>query len=134
MKKPPLRILICDDERSILRVAELALQVRGHEVDTAVSAAGAIEHFERRRKAREIYDLVLLDIEMPLESGFVAGGHMRGRGYSGRMAFMTAHQPELENFAHLNAEYWNKPFALGELAALVENLPLDCPPPKEAVK
>lgn len=119
-----MRILACDDELSIVRLIEISLQARGHEVDAASSATEAIDWFELRRLQGKSYDLILLDINMPVQSGFAVGGHVRGKGYAGRLVFLTAGKAEFENFAHLNAEYWPKLKAIDNLVERVENLPL----------
>lgn len=118
-----MRILICEDDRSILKVLTLTLQVRGHEVDATDSAQEAIETFDRRQAEGKSYDMVLLDIMMPGQSGFAVGGHVRGCGYTGRLAFLTAGRAEYANLSHLEAEYWHKPEALDNLIERVEGLP-----------
>jgi DNA-binding NtrC family response regulator len=54
------RVLLVDDEENILTVFQLALESRGYKVDTAATAAQALE------KARSAtYQVCLLDINLP---------------------------------------------------------------------
>jgi two-component system, NtrC family, sensor kinase len=59
-----LRILVADDERSIVRLVSGALRMEGHQVDVAQDGRTAVE---KLRQAD--YDLVLMDMKMPGLSG-----------------------------------------------------------------
>ncbi len=59
------RILIVDDEPEIVRGLEDNLRFEGYETLTATNGADAVE-----LAAREAPDLVLLDIMMPVMSGW----------------------------------------------------------------
>jgi CheY-like chemotaxis protein len=54
------KILIVDDEPSILELVTIALQMHGYEVDTLSDGKAALEKLERSR-----YDLTILDFKMP---------------------------------------------------------------------
>lgn len=62
--KSSLKILIVDDEPSILEVVSACLRCDGHMVATAASGREALEKFRRNR-----FDLVVLDRVMPEMSG-----------------------------------------------------------------
>ncbi len=64
MKK---RILIVDDEPSIVRLLSLRLQAKNYEVSVAYDG---VECVEMARK--EVPDLILMDIKMPVEDGIRA--------------------------------------------------------------
>ena len=55
-----LRVLVADDEPLILRALERLLRRRGHDVDTAADAYGALELLGQNR-----YDAVMVDSRMP---------------------------------------------------------------------
>ena len=57
-------ILLVDDERSIRDMLEIAFRKEGHRVESAGSAAAALEKLHTR-----IFDLVISDIKMPQASG-----------------------------------------------------------------
>ncbi len=57
-------ILVCDDERSICEMLDIALRREGHKVETVNSGEVA-----KRKLDGAIYDLVITDIKMPNISG-----------------------------------------------------------------
>jgi putative two-component system response regulator len=58
------RILIVDDEESVLNMLRLTLQIHGYECMGALDTAEA-----RRRLEEKSFDLILCDVNMPGESG-----------------------------------------------------------------
>ena len=58
------KILVVDDEEMGLRMAEFILQ-KEYQVEKATSGAECLE-----RLASDVFDLVLLDVEMPVMNGF----------------------------------------------------------------
>jgi len=58
------KILIIDDDKSILRTFVRVLQKRGYEVDTAETGREAEE-----KTARQLYDLALIDVKLPDTDG-----------------------------------------------------------------
>ena len=58
------RLLIVDDEQDICRLFAAELEDEGYQVETAGSAAAAADLLTSRE-----FDLVVLDIQMPGESG-----------------------------------------------------------------
>jgi CheY-like chemotaxis protein len=71
---PRRRVLIVADSPINLRVARGVLERRGHSVCTAAQAHAALEIL-----ARERFDLVLMDIQMPDMNGFEATAEIRRR-------------------------------------------------------
>jgi len=61
------RILIVDDEPSIVRLLSLRLQVKGYEIIEAYDGLECV-----KVALKEIPDLILLDIKMPNEDGIGA--------------------------------------------------------------
>lgn len=113
-----MRILACDDDRDLLRVLEVMLVARGHRIDLATNAPDAVELFEKA--GPDGYDLIMTDQEMPGDSGYFLGGWVRAKGYTGRLAIMTGHEPETVNLAAIGAEYWKKPMVMEKLLDFVE--------------
>jgi CheY-like chemotaxis protein/HPt (histidine-containing phosphotransfer) domain-containing protein len=62
-----IRILLVDDHDTNQLVAQQYLQREGYEVDTAADGRQAADAFQNRR-----YDLILMDIEMPVMDGYEA--------------------------------------------------------------
>src|ERR1700736_5959681 len=57
-------ILVCDDERSICEMLEIALRRDGHKVETVNSGEAA-----KRKLDGALYDVVVTDIKMPRTDG-----------------------------------------------------------------
>ncbi len=68
----PQSVLIVDDDAMVRVLARSALDKLGLEVDEVENGAEAVERFEQRA-----FDLVLLDLEMPVMDGFTACARIR---------------------------------------------------------
>lgn len=112
------RILVVDDERSLLKLYQKELQEEGHEVRTAVNAQEAIEYFRRERP-----DLVVLDIRLPGMDGLEAIGHFMSIDRGVPVVFNTAYPSFRDNFLSWIADaYVDKSSDLGELKRTIKNL------------
>ena len=67
------RVLVVDDDVEILSMLSLRLTARGYLVSTASDGASALE-----LAARELPDVVLLDVMMPGKSGWEVAKALRG--------------------------------------------------------
>ncbi len=85
----PLSILLADDSRSLRTLIRALLEAEGHEV-TAVEGGDAA----LAAAARDSFDVVLLDLEMPGRDGFETARALRGREEPG------AHLPLLAVTGH----------------------------------
>jgi two-component system, NtrC family, response regulator PilR len=65
-------ILVCDDERSICEMLEIALRKEGHRVETVNSGEGA-----KRKIDGALYDVILTDVKMPQTDGIEVLKHAR---------------------------------------------------------
>jgi two-component system response regulator MprA len=63
---PCPRVLVVDDDSGIRRLVELLLTGDGYTVDIAIDGLDALE---RIRESGQEYDLVILDLNMPLMDG-----------------------------------------------------------------
>ena len=109
----PGRLLVVDDEKTILELLSGSLRLAGFEVTTAVSGTEAVHAASSRRP-----DLVLLDVMMPDGDGFEALRRMRSAGIEVPVIFLTARdeEPDRVNGFDLGADdYVTKPFSLNEL-------------------
>jgi signal transduction histidine kinase/ActR/RegA family two-component response regulator len=81
-----LDILVADDSRSSLRLMQLMLERRNHRVVTALNGWEAVEAC-----ARQSFDLVFLDVQMPVMDGLQAAAAVRRREtVSGRRTLISA--------------------------------------------
>src|ERR1700735_2675066 len=78
----PGRLLVVDDEKTILELLSGSLRLAGFEVTTAVSGTEAVHAASSRRP-----DLVLLDVMMPDGDGFEALRRVREALPAGRSGF-----------------------------------------------
>ena len=106
-----IRILIADDEPDILEILRLLLEGEGYEVTAAADGREAVQ------KADASVDLYILDIHMPVMSGFAAAMEIR-RKFLAPVLFLTAYSGEADKamgFAAGADDYVVKPFSNGEL-------------------
>jgi DNA-binding response OmpR family regulator len=111
------RILVVDDEPHIVDVVSAYLVREGHVVSTASDGEAAIE----RARADEP-DLVVLDVMLPLRSGFDVLRELRAAGSSAAVILLTARDDVIDRVAGLEIgadDYLTKPFEPRELVARV---------------
>jgi CheY-like chemotaxis protein len=72
------RLLLVEDVEINREIVETLLEATGIEIDSAVNGAEAVEKFTA---APEKYDIVFMDIEMPVMNGYEAVKHIRGAAY-----------------------------------------------------
>ena len=107
------RLLVVDDEATILELLSGSLRLAGFEVVTAASGAEAV-----RAAASGRPDLVLLDVMMPDGDGFEALRRMRSVGAEVPVIFLTARDEVPDRVRGFNVggdDYVTKPFSLDEL-------------------
>ncbi len=109
------RVLVVDDDGSILETIAEALALEGYEVATAKDGAEGIEQLERHRSM-----VVLLDMRMPVMDGWEFAREVRRRGIETQIVAMTAAQNAGSWAAEIGASsHLEKPFDLMELLDLV---------------
>jgi two-component system KDP operon response regulator KdpE len=108
------RILVVDDEPQVLRGLHAALSAAGYEVETAATAADAIDAAALRPP-----DAVVLDLRLPDGSGVDVCARIREWSQV-PVVVVSAVDEETEKVAALDAgadDYVTKPYAVGELLA-----------------
>jgi two-component system, OmpR family, response regulator len=111
------RILVVDDEPSIVDAVATALRYEGFEVreeGTGRGAISAVADFEP--------DLVVLDWMLPDLDGIEVGRRLRDRGFKTAILFLTAKDAVENKVEALRAggdDYVTKPFSLAEVVARV---------------
>ncbi len=120
-------ILVVDDEPDLRALLEDYLTLQGFAVRTAEDAE-ALE----RRIAERIPDLVILDVNMPGESGVAALGRLRQAGMAAGVILLTAQADLPARLGGLDAgadDYLAKPFEPRELLARIRAVLRRTPPP-----
>jgi len=112
------RILVVDDEPSIVDAVATALRYEGFEVHEEGTGRGAIA------AAAEIDpDLIVLDWMLPDIEGIEVGRRLRERGFKTAILFLTAKDAVENKVDALRAggdDYVTKPFSLAEVVARVQ--------------
>jgi two-component system, OmpR family, response regulator len=112
------RILVVDDEPSIVDAVATALRYEGFEVreeGTGRGALSAVAEFEP--------DLIVLDWMLPDIEGIEVGRRLQERGFKTAILFLTAKDAVENKVDALRAggdDYVTKPFSLAELVARVQ--------------
>ncbi len=110
------RILIVDDNRSVVRLAERALQKEGYDVITAFDGLDGL-----RKVKEEKPDLIILDIVMPELNGFQVLGLVRQHTKTPVIMLTTeCNMDSVKSTLALGADdYVVKPFSARDLLARV---------------
>lgn len=116
------KILIADDEPNIVTALEFLLQRNGYEVHIARNGEDALQLVEAH-----LPDLVLLDVMMPVRSGYEVCQRMRERAdwRHIKIIMLTAKGREVEMNKGLSIGadlYITKPFSTQELVAKISGL------------
>lgn len=112
------KILIVEDEPAMLSGLADNLEFEGYEVDTAAKGDEGL----KKLKAEQ-YDLVLLDVMLPVISGFDILKQVRALKIQTPIILLTAKGEELDKVRGLELgadDYITKPFSLRELLARVK--------------
>jgi two-component system, OmpR family, response regulator len=112
---PAHRILVVDDEPSIVDAVATALRYEGYVVEEAATGREALDAVSRHEP-----DLVVLDWMLPDIEGIEVGRRMRARGFKTAVLFLTAKDATENKVEALRAggdDYVTKPFSLAEIVA-----------------
>jgi len=113
----PAKILVVDDEQSILNLATAYLQKEGYEMHTAMDGPSALKAVRAFKP-----DLVVLDIMLPGMDGLEVLSHLR-RESDVYVILLTARSEEADKVIGLSVgadDYLTKPFSPRELVARVK--------------
>jgi two-component system, sensor histidine kinase and response regulator len=120
LRRPELRILLAEDNAVNQHVVTRILERAGHAVSLAQNGRQAVDLC-----ARESFDVVLMDVQMPDLSGFEATAAIRGaeRGRSTPIIALTAHAMTGDRERCLAAgmdDYLSKPIHASALLEMIE--------------
>src|SRR5688500_396518 len=111
------KVLIVEDDESILNGLELNLRLEGYEVLVARDGREGVDQHKHHQP-----DLVLLDVMLPEKDGFEVLASIRSIDQRVPVLILTAkdHQQDKSSGLHLGADdYVTKPFSLPELLARI---------------
>jgi two-component system OmpR family response regulator len=112
------KILVVDDEPSIVDAVGTALRYEGYEVQDALTGRDALASVTRAEP-----DLIVLDWMLPDLDGIEVARRLRERGYKSAILFLTAKDAVENKVDALRGggdDYVTKPFSLAELVARVQ--------------
>ena len=131
----PMSILVVDDNKVNLRVAELMLKNHGYEPRLVSSGAEALETLDK-----EPFDVVFMDMQMPVMDGIEACKQIRDRfGAVDRpwIVALTANAMSDHKDQCLAAgmnDFISKPIKSEALQRIIQNVPLDISRPPFSVR
>ena len=112
------RILVVDDEPSIVDAVATALRYEGYDVAEASTGREALDEATRQEP-----DLIVLDWMLPDIEGIEVGRRLRARGFKSAVLFLTAKDGTEHKVDALRAggdDYVTKPFSLAEIVARIQ--------------
>lgn len=110
-----MRILVAEDEQQLSHVLSSAMTACGYQVDIANNGQEAVEQAKENA-----YDVIILDIMMPVKSGLEALKEIRATSNRTYIMMLTAMGEEDDKVTGLDTgadDYLTKPFSLKELLA-----------------
>ncbi|GMU22621.1 MAG: hypothetical protein AMXMBFR13_27060 [Phycisphaerae bacterium] len=114
------RALLAEDSALMRKLGVTCLHQMGVKVDEAEDGQKALELAATRE-----YEVVFLDMEMPLLDGFGVARELRQRGYTGRIVAVTALVSMVDRQRCLEAgcdQHLGKPYTRKQLTDIVESL------------
>ncbi len=118
---PPQRVLVAEDNIINQKIIEALLKKMGHRVDLADDGEKAVEKYRTNR-----YDLVLMDIQMPVLNGYQATAILReiqrDRNEAIPIIALTAHAMKGDREKCLRNgldDYLSKPIVINELRSVL---------------
>ena len=116
-----MRILLTEDDEAVRAFVARALELDGHDVDTACDGIEALEHLEANDGN---YDLLVSDVKMPMMDG-IALAHSAAERWPGmRILLMTGFADQRERADDLSKvirDVVTKPFTLQEIREAVSD-------------
>lgn len=115
-----MKILVAEDEIQMNRVLTTALTREGYDVDSVYDGQAAIDMANENA-----YDVMVMDIMMPVKSGIEAVQEIRQTGNQSHIIMLTAMAEVDDRVTGLDAgadDYLTKPFSLKELLARLRSM------------
>jgi two-component system copper resistance phosphate regulon response regulator CusR len=115
-----MRVLIVEDEEKLCGILSRGLKSEGFSVDVAMDGQQGLE-----LATSYAYDLILLDVQLPLMSGTQVLQRVRERNREVPILMLTAKDTVADKVNHFEAgadDYLTKPFSFAELLVRVKAL------------
>ncbi|KAG8385234.1 hypothetical protein BUALT_Bualt03G0020900 [Buddleja alternifolia] len=113
--------LVVDDDPTVRRIHGMLLTRHGWEIEVAENGKEVVDLF----LAGKSFDLVLIDLEMPVMDGLKATKELRAMGVNSMIVGVTACKVEAKKEAFMGAglDYcWEKPLNGGAVVSMLDEL------------
>jgi PAS domain S-box-containing protein len=117
------RVLLAEDGPDNRRLVSFLLKHAGIDVTAVENGSLALDHALAAWRQDQPYDLILMDMQMPVLDGYTATRRLRELGYPGTIVALTAHALQEDRTRCLEAgcdDYTTKPFDRSRLLAIVK--------------
>jgi DNA-binding NtrC family response regulator len=118
VEKTSLRVLLVDDDKSLLEILATLLELDGHMVEKAASAHAGLMLMRERE-----FDLVLVDLKMPRTTGIDMLRAIREDRPDTKVVIMTAYASVNSTVEAMRLgvfDYLPKPFKLADLRTILD--------------
>lgn len=108
-----IKVLMAEDDENLGLILSERLKAKGFAVDLATDGAAAQVLYQQKK-----YDLLILDIMMPIKDGFTVAKEIRKADVETPIIFVTARSMKedvLKGFEIGADDYLTKPFSMDEL-------------------
>jgi signal transduction histidine kinase/ActR/RegA family two-component response regulator len=134
----PARVLVAEDGPDNQRLIRALLRAAGAEVHLVENGAQALARAQVALDAGDHYDLVLMDMQMPVMDGYEATRRLREGGYTAPIVALTAHAMSGDRERCLAAgcdDYLTKPIDRAQLVQCVARFTSESKPdPEDATR
>jgi CheY-like chemotaxis protein len=116
------RVLLVEDNDDNRRLIARFLRKAGAEVSMADNGRAAVDLVSAARQADGDFDVILMDVQMPVMDGHEATRQLRSAGFANPIIALTANATAENCRKCLDAgcnDYMTKPFKLSKLVTLV---------------
>ena len=120
MPNRSLKLLLIEDEASVISVIQRSLSAAGHEITIAMDGQSGLQ-----MAIQHEFDIILLDLMIPIMNGMEVCRQVRSSGISTPILMLTALGTTENIVSGLDAgadDYMTKPFKIAELEARIRTL------------
>jgi DNA-binding response OmpR family regulator len=113
MERPPIKVLLAEDDRNLGNILKNYLDAKGYSTTLCINGQEAIDIFDKNE-----FEFCILDIMMPVKDGFEAAKEIRVMDNKIPILFLTAkslQEDKLKGFEVGADDYITKPFSMDEL-------------------
>ena len=116
------RVLLAEDGPDNQRLVTLLLEKAGAEVTIAENGEIALALALREQKKGTAFDVILMDMQMPIMDGYTATRQLRSQNYTGPIIALTAHTMKADRSKCLEVgcdDYLSKPIKPNKLISSI---------------